>query len=141
MTSKRKYYLRPTGFINQELGSKLSKKSEAINFFGNHYLYIEIISKVGKKVSRKTSNIKDFLKDLEKNKEVYSLFSELYIKRKTILNNGIFFKNNKKNLIFSILNITPDSFSDGGENNDVELNLKKSLKMIDDGADFIDVGG
>ena len=47
----------------------------------------------------------------------------------------------KKNLIFSILNITPDSFSDGGENNDVQLNCKKSLKMIDDGADFIDVGG
>ena len=70
------------------------------------------------------------------------MFSELQKKRKTILNNKkFFFENDKKNLIFSILNITPDSFSDGGENNDVQLNCKKSLKMIDDGADFIDVGG
>ena len=141
MTLRTKYYLRPTGFVNKELGRTIYKKSEAINFLGNYYLYIELISKVGKKVSRNLLKTNDFLKRFEKNKEVFSLFSELQKKRKTILNNKKFFENDKKNLIFSILNITPDSFSDGGENNDVQLNCKKSLKMIDDGADFIDVGG
>jgi dihydropteroate synthase len=43
--------------------------------------------------------------------------------------------------IMGILNVTPDSFSDGGQFNSVEKSLKQARKMIDDGADIIDVGG
>jgi len=39
-----------------------------------------------------------------------------------------------------ILNITPDSFSDGGRFDDAELALERALKMVGEGADFIDVG-
>ena len=47
----------------------------------------------------------------------------------------------KKTHIMGILNITPDSFSDGGENNSLENALKKAKEMLKDGADIIDVGG
>ena len=40
-----------------------------------------------------------------------------------------------------ILNITPDSFSDGGEYYDVEKAVGHGLRMVEEGADFIDVGG
>jgi dihydropteroate synthase len=40
-----------------------------------------------------------------------------------------------------ILNITPDSFYDGGKYFGVEDALNRARKMIDDGADIIDVGG
>lgn len=40
-----------------------------------------------------------------------------------------------------ILNVTPDSFSDGGRYIDVDLALRHALAMISDGADMIDVGG
>ena len=40
-----------------------------------------------------------------------------------------------------ILNVTPDSFSDGGEHNSVEEAVKHAKKMIEDGADIIDIGG
>lgn len=43
--------------------------------------------------------------------------------------------------IMGILNITPDSFFDGGELTDEKSVLRKAEKMISDGADFIDVGG
>ena len=47
--------------------------------------------------------------------------------------------------VMGILNITPDSFSDGGKYFDGKLNLDKvikdALQMERDGADFIDVGG
>jgi len=43
--------------------------------------------------------------------------------------------------IMGILNITPDSFSDGNQYFDTELAVKKALKMIGDGADIIDIGG
>lgn len=44
-------------------------------------------------------------------------------------------------LVMGILNVTPDSFSDGGKFIDVDLALTHAEKMIADGADIIDVGG
>jgi dihydropteroate synthase len=43
--------------------------------------------------------------------------------------------------IMGILNVTPDSFSDGGKFTDVETAVSHALRMADEGADFIDVGG
>ena len=40
-----------------------------------------------------------------------------------------------------VLNVTPDSFSDGGMYNTRRSALKFALKMLDDGADIIDIGG
>ena len=43
--------------------------------------------------------------------------------------------------IMGILNVTPDSFFDGGQNNSILSALKQVEKMINEGATFIDVGG
>jgi dihydropteroate synthase len=43
--------------------------------------------------------------------------------------------------IMGILNVTPDSFSDGGKYLDLEQAVVQGLKLAEDGADFIDVGG
>ena len=40
-----------------------------------------------------------------------------------------------------ILNVTPDSFSDGGKYNTVEKAIKRAKEMMDEGVDIIDVGG
>jgi len=47
----------------------------------------------------------------------------------------------KKTLIMGILNVTPDSFSDGKKFNTVEKALKHAKNMIIEGADIIDIGG
>ena len=44
-------------------------------------------------------------------------------------------------LIMGILNVTPDSFSDGGKHNDPASAVKHALKMVQQGADIIDIGG
>ncbi len=44
-------------------------------------------------------------------------------------------------LIMGILNLTPDSFSDGGEYNTLERALRRAREMAAEGADIIDVGG
>ena len=46
-----------------------------------------------------------------------------------------------KSLIMGILNVTPDSFSDGGQFTRVHQAADLALKMISDGADIIDIGG
>lgn len=43
--------------------------------------------------------------------------------------------------IMGILNVTPDSFSDGGEYFDTDAAVERALDMLDEGADIIDVGG
>ncbi len=44
-------------------------------------------------------------------------------------------------LIMGILNVTPDSFSDGGRYVDTRDAVARGLEMIDEGADIIDIGG
>lgn len=40
-----------------------------------------------------------------------------------------------------ILNVTPDSFSDGGKFNEIDAAVNQARKLIEDGADIIDIGG
>lgn len=47
----------------------------------------------------------------------------------------------KKTHIMGVLNVTPDSFSDGGLYFDRSSAVDRALKMIDEGADIIDIGG
>lgn len=47
----------------------------------------------------------------------------------------------KRTYIMGILNVTPDSFSDGGDFNSVEKALKHAKEMVAEGADMVDIGG
>lgn len=58
----------------------------------------------------------------------------MYIGNREFLDKG-------KTYIFGILNVTPDSFSDGGEYSNIDAALLHSEKMIKEGVDIIDVGG
>ncbi|MBG9941789.1 dihydropteroate synthase [Brevibacillus sp. NRRL NRS-603] len=47
----------------------------------------------------------------------------------------------ERTLVMGILNVTPDSFSDGGRYVDVEAALAQARAMVEAGADLIDIGG
>ena len=47
----------------------------------------------------------------------------------------------QKTHIMGILNVTPDSFSDGGQYFDKSAAIKRAIQMAEDGADIIDIGG
>ena len=44
-------------------------------------------------------------------------------------------------LVMGILNVTPDSFADGGRHNDLDTAVTRGLEMIAEGVDIIDIGG
>ena len=44
-------------------------------------------------------------------------------------------------LVMGIVNVTPDSFSDGGRLGDAQAAIQHALKLLEDGADILDVGG
>src|SRR5690349_9647056 len=47
----------------------------------------------------------------------------------------------KRTLVMGILNVTPDSFSDGGEHLVPDAAIAHALRLLDEGADIVDIGG
>lgn len=58
-----------------------------------------------------------------------------------LIGNHEFDTTGKAHYIMGILNVTPDSFSDGGTHNTLEAALRHTEKMVAEGAHIIDVGG
>ena len=57
------------------------------------------------------------------------------------INIGKTLRTGKRTLIMGILNVTPDSFYEGGKYSSVESALERAREMVEEGADIIDVGG
>ena len=55
--------------------------------------------------------------------------------------NGVVLDFQKETIVMGILNVTPDSFSDGGQFNAIDAALMHAKQMVNDGAKIIDIGG
>jgi dihydropteroate synthase len=132
-----KYYTRACNFYYGKLSKKLIKNKKTIPLCGNEEISfdkIEIFSKNKKKVTSSVIDIKkiNLLPKLIKTKVLLDL-KKIISKRK--------FENKKKHVLMGILNITPDSFSDGGKFNTNKKAFKRIKEMVNSGADIIDIGG
>ncbi len=133
----KKYYTRACNFFYGSVSRKLVKKKLALPLCGNSSIsfnQIEIFIKDKKKISSNFINIKNINKlSLNIKKKVERDIKKITAKRE-------FFKK-KNHILMGILNLTPDSFSDGGKFNSVKKSSKRIKNLIDDGAEIIDVGG
>ncbi len=86
----------------------------------------------------------DFLKK-ENRIEEAKILTEQWVNAKKVrfkINyKGKFLNLGDKTAVMGILNVTPDSFSDGGKYNSVEVAVKRVAQMLEEGADIIDIGG
>ncbi len=136
-----KYYTRACNFYYGTQANFLIKKKKALPLCGNKEIAfdrIEIITRKKKKISSKIINFRK-IKSLSniKKKKVKEDLKKIISKRKNFLKNVDFAKPS----IMGILNLTPDSFSDGGKFNNNNRSFKQISKMISSGAKIIDVGG
>ncbi len=117
----------------------LIKLKKALPICGNKKLAfsnVEIIIR-GKKNKFKNIEINKIkYLPIKLKRDVLKNIRNITKKRKKVL--GLNFN---KFLIFGVLNVTPDSFSDGGKFNKLNLAIKRSLQMINEGANVIDIGG
>ena len=132
-----KYYTRPCNFYYGSQSKKLIKKKKSLPLAGNNLISfdnVEIFKKKKKKITSKTIKIKDirFLKKKEKIKVLEDI--------KKITKKRVFLKN-KNHFIMGIINMTPDSFSDGGKFNSMNKAIQKIKQMRRAGAVIIDIGG
>ena len=136
-----KYYTRACNFKYGSIARKLIKKKLALPLCGNNNIsfdQIEIIARNKNNVSNKIIHYKE-LNNLGNNqkKKVKKDLKNITSNRNNFLKNINF----SKPSIMGILNLTPDSFSDGGKFNEKQKSIKHISDMISFGADIIDVGG
>ena len=136
-----KYYTRACNFKYGSIAKQLIKTKRALPLCGNKNISfdeIEIITRNKKKIYSKIVHYKKIntLSSLLKNKVKKDL-KNIISKRKNFLTNVNFTDPS----IMGILNLTPDSFSDGGKFNNKSKSLKHITEMILSGANIIDVGG
>ena len=137
----RKYYTRACNFYYGNYAKKLVKAKKALPLAGNNNIafdQLEIFErKKRNKIKSKFYHISKINKLTNQLKIVVKKdLKEIISKRKNIC--GIEF--NKPNLM-GVLNITPDSFSDGGLFFNEEEAYNQAVLMINSGANIIDIGG
>ena len=133
----KKYYTRACNFFYGSNSKKLVKNKSSLPLCGDNSIsfnQIEIFTKDKKKVNSKIINIKNINKlPLNIKKKVSKDIIKITAKRK--------FLGKKNHMLMGVLNLTPDSFSDGGKFNSPRKAFQRIKNMINAGADIIDVGG
>ena len=136
-----KYYTRACNFYHGTQAKSLIIKNLALPLCGNNniaFSKIEIFKRNNKKISSKIIDINSInkLNKVEQIKIKKDL-KKITLRRKNFLKNVNF----SSPSIMGILNMTPDSFSDGGKFNTKKKSFLHISKMVKCGADIIDVGG
>ncbi|MEA3492965.1 MAG: dihydropteroate synthase [Candidatus Margulisiibacteriota bacterium] len=88
-----------------------------------------------KKLKIHQFGLPDLAKEIEKALQNYDLAPKPIVFGNKTLNIG------ERTFIVGILNVTPDSFSDGGKFTDINKAVAHAVQMARDGADIIDIGG
>jgi len=133
----KKYYTRACNFFYGSNSKKLVKKKYTLPLCGDNSIsfnQIEIFTKDKKKVSSKVIDLKKVNKlPITIKKKVSKDLKKIITKRELL--------REKNHMLMGVLNLTPDSFSDGGKFNSLNKANKRIKKMLEAGADIIDIGG
>tara|TARA_B100001027_G_scaffold209792_1_gene176268 strand:- start:122 stop:1186 length:1065 start_codon:yes stop_codon:yes gene_type:complete len=136
-----KYYTRACNFFYGSQAKKIIKNRTGLPLCGNNkiaFTSLEIFSRKKKFIKSKYINVKDIKSLKKKEKEKIKLdIKKITSKRKNFLK----YINFSKPTVMGILNLTPDSFSDGGKFNSKVKSFKHISQMIKSGAMIIDIGG
>jgi dihydropteroate synthase len=133
----RRYYTRVCNFYYGKNSIKLVNKKKSLPLNANKNIsfdHIEIISRSSKKIIplNKINSLSKLLK-----KQIIIDLKKIKLKKKFFANLNF----SKIPNIMGVLNLTPDSFSDGGKFNNKNKGLKHAIEMLNSGANIIDIGG
>ena len=133
----QRYYTRVCNFYYGNQSKILVNKKKTIPLHQIKEISFDHIEIITRKSKRKISinQIKYLPNDLKK--KVYLDIKKIKTKKKNFSN--LEFK--KVPNILGVLNLTPDSFSDGGKFNTKKKGINHAIKLYKEGADLIDVGG
>ncbi len=132
-----KYYTRACNFFYGHQSKKLVKQNICLPICNDRSIsfnQIELFSRDKKIVKSKIIDLKSIKKLPKKiKKKVFQDLKKITSKRKILVN--------KPHIIMGVINMTPDSFSDGGKYNSFKKANQRIKQLISSGADIIDIGG
>ena len=133
----QRYYTRACNFYFGNQSKILVNKKRTIPLHQIKEISFDHIEIITRKSKKKISinQIKYLPNDLKK--KIYPVIKKIKSKKKNFSN--LEFK--KIPNILGVLNLTPDSFSDGGKFNTKKKGINHAIKLHNEGADLIDVGG
>ncbi len=132
-----RYYTRVCNFYYGSKSKSLVKEKKALPLNGKNEISFDKIEIISRKFTKKIS-IKKINSLPNKIKKIIKKDIKLITKRKKNFKN-LSFKNIPN--IMGVLNITPDSFSDGGKYNQNNLAIKHLKYLFKSGANLVDIGG
>jgi len=136
-------YLRPTGFIEspQRHDGESARLAGTMLWFSQ----LEVIDRTGETTIRRVIDVRDwegFVAGLSTDKQARcNLLHERITSPRTALQLGERTIRLDQPQVMGIINMTPDSFSDGGKNADIEAAAEAAFAMTSAGAAIIDIGG
>ena len=133
----KRYYTRACNFYYGNESKILVRKKKSLPLNGNKEISFDFIEIISRKSKRKIS-----IKSLDKLPKL--LKKQITFDLKIITSKKRNFANlsfQKLPNIMGVLNLTPDSFSDGGKFNNKNKGINHALEMLKSGANIIDVGG
>ncbi len=131
-----KYYTKACNFYFGPISLEKVKKKQSIPLHGNRLISFDTIEILTRKKIKRI-NIKKINK-LNKNlkKKVSTDIKNIFKKKKI---EGLSFSHLP--ILMGVLNLTPDSFSDGGRYLKKKMGEQKAKKLIKDGCGILDIGG
>ncbi len=133
----KKYYTRACNFFYGSTSKKLIKKGITLPLCGESSISfdkIEVFEREKKKIKSRIIDLKNIKKLPLVARKKISKDIENITKKRDLLKK-------KSHLIMGVLNMTPDSFSDGGKFNNSNKAFKRIYKLKKSGAEIIDIGG
>jgi len=131
-----KYYTRACNFYYGEVSKKKIKKKLSLPLNGNNLISFDNIEIITRK-NKKKIHIKEIEKQKIKIKKKIKEDIKLITKKKKF--KGLNFLNFP--ILMGVINLTPDSFSDGGKYNKKNLGFNHAKYLIKKGSQILDIGG
>ncbi len=130
--------LHPLGLVAGESGRRLIESGSALPLAGGPFAFsiCEILTRRGNGVRRQAASIDDLRLSIAN--------APATVRRRIDERLGLLSAPRGTPgppRLMGIVNVTPDSFSDGGEHDTTALAIAHGLKLADDGADILDIGG
>ena len=137
---RRSIYLRPVGFIAHRRDGEDGQVWGGIPLAGGPVAFtaLEIAERQGTSVERRVCSLSEFFeRDWGRRTLAASdLFEALRLPRGRIAGLSM-----DRPRIMGIVNVTPDSFSDGGSFDSVQAAVDHALRLEEEGAEILDIGG
>jgi dihydropteroate synthase len=136
----RDIYLRPIGLFPSAVSDQVDEVWDSLNLAGGwlDFTAIEAIERNGSRIERRIVGLSGFLeKDWgRRTLTAADLFEAVRAPRPRIAGLAL-----DRPRIMGIVNVTPDSFSDGGKTDTTAAAIAHGLRLVEEGADILDIGG